>query len=199
MQTSRDLNAQFKEKFINSGGLDTGGGIFAFFLSFPFLFFLLFHCYIVQLHKINKSKITIIITITNLIHNNVVDLTVLVLCTGSWPLSPPSNPFTVPQGIEKGITLFQQFYQNQHSGRKLHWLYHFSKAELKANFCKHSKAGHIFQVCFYVQEINFKNPKTKKQMKRSQPSKWLSFFNTTMETRLRKRNWWKIHSFLLML
>ena len=38
------------------------------------------------------------------------------------------------------------FYQNKHSGRKLNWLFHLSKGELKTNYLKASKTGYTFQV-----------------------------------------------------
>jgi cullin 1 len=42
--------------------------------------------------------------------------------------------------------IFQKFYQNKHSGRKLNWLFQLSKAELKTNYLKASKAGYTLQV-----------------------------------------------------
>ena len=106
MQTSRDLNTNFRDKFISSGNYEIG-----------------------------------------------VDMSVLVLCTGAWPLSPPSSTFSIPNPLEKGITLFQQFYQNQHSGRKLHWLYQLSKGEVRANYFKHTKAGYTLQVSTYQMAV----------------------------------------------
>jgi cullin 1 len=105
MQTSRDLYANFKSKFLDQN-FDIG-----------------------------------------------VDLSVLVLCTSAWPLSPPSHPFTIPQSLEKGITLSQQFYQNQHSGRRLHWLYNLAKGEVKANYFKHTKAGYTLQVSTFQMSV----------------------------------------------
>jgi cullin 1 len=106
-------------------------------------------------------------------HNSVlsaVDLSVLVLATGSWPLQPPSTNFLVPKELRLAEDMFYKFYQNQHQvgsnallvqelfahavlfpqGRKLTWLHQLSKGEIKARF-----AGKIFtfQASTYVTDI----------------------------------------------
>jgi len=86
-------------------------------------------------------------------HDIGVDLSVLVLCTSAWPLSPPSHPFSIPQSLERAVTMFQQFYQNQHSGRKLHWLFHLAKGEVKANYFKHTKTGYTLQVSTFQMAV----------------------------------------------
>jgi hypothetical protein len=43
-----------------------------------------------------------------------VDLSVLVLATGSWPLQPPSTNFLVPKELRLAEDMFYKFYQNQH-------------------------------------------------------------------------------------
>ena len=77
------------------------------------------------------------------------DFSILVLGTSSWPLQLPSTTFNIPDEILNVHNSFQQFYGNKHSGRKLNWLFHHSKAEVKANFFKHSKIGYTFQVSTY--------------------------------------------------
>ena len=77
------------------------------------------------------------------------DFSILVLGTSSWPLQLPATPFNIPDEILTMHNSFQQFYSNKHSGRKLNWLFHHSKTEVKANFFKHSKIGYTFQVSTY--------------------------------------------------
>ncbi|CAO3629492.1 unnamed protein product [Cunninghamella blakesleeana] len=77
------------------------------------------------------------------------DFNILVLGTGSWPLSPPSTSFNIPDDVVKVYDLFQKFYQTKHSGRKLNWLFQLSKAELKTNYLKASKTGYTLQVSTY--------------------------------------------------
>ncbi|SAL96780.1 hypothetical protein [Absidia glauca] len=81
------------------------------------------------------------------------DFNVLVLGAGSWPLNPPTTNFNIPDDIVKMYDIFQKFYQNKHSGRKLNWLFQLSKAELKTNYLKASKAGYTLQVSAYQMGI----------------------------------------------
>ncbi|CAG8586993.1 797_t:CDS:10 [Ambispora leptoticha] len=78
-----------------------------------------------------------------------VDFSVLVLGTASWPLQPSTTNFNIPEEVEKTFQRFKMFYQNKHSGRKLNWLFHLSKGELKTNYIKASKTGYTFQVSTY--------------------------------------------------
>ncbi|KAK0440261.1 Cullin [Armillaria borealis] len=59
---------------------------------------------------------------------------VMVLGTNSWPLDPPSDGFTIPRDIYPTYDLFQQYYQAKHSGRKLTWLWNYSRNELRTNY-----------------------------------------------------------------
>ncbi|PBK66061.1 Cullin-domain-containing protein, partial [Armillaria solidipes] len=59
---------------------------------------------------------------------------VAVLGTNSWPLDPPSHGFTIPRDIYPAYDLFQQYYQAKHSGRKLTWLWNYSRNELRTNY-----------------------------------------------------------------
>ncbi|ORY98895.1 Cullin [Syncephalastrum racemosum] len=77
------------------------------------------------------------------------DFSVLVLGAGQWPLSAPSTEFNIPEDVVKVYDRFQKFYQTKHSGRKLNWLFHISKAELKVNYTKANRAGYTFQVSTY--------------------------------------------------
>jgi len=74
------------------------------------------------------------------------DLQILVLATGSWPLQPPSTNFAIPKELQSCERAFQNFYQSQHSGRKINWLMQFSKGELKT---KYTSKTFLFQCSTY--------------------------------------------------
>ncbi|KAF2684163.1 Cullin-domain-containing protein [Lentithecium fluviatile CBS 122367] len=84
-----------------------------------------------------------------------VDATYHILGTGFWPLTPPSTHFTPPQLIVQTYERFARFYNNKHQGRKLTWLWHLSKGEVKANYCKVAgqKACPTLQVSTYQMAI----------------------------------------------
>ncbi|KAM7427566.1 Cullin-1 [Porites harrisoni] len=63
------------------------------------------------------------------------DFSIQVLSSGSWPFQQ-SAPFSLPAEMERSHQRFTTFYSSQHSGRKLHWLYHMSKGELVTNCFK---------------------------------------------------------------
>src|SRR6185437_14886637 len=65
---------------------------------------------------------------------SVVDFSILVLATGSWPLQPPTTNFSIPKELSVCEELFQKFYQSHHQGRKLNWLHQLSKGEIKARY-----------------------------------------------------------------
>jgi len=75
-----------------------------------------------------------------------VDFSILVLTAGSWPLQAQPSSFSVPQELEKCVDLFQSWYNLQHHGRKLNWLHHLSKGEVRAGFLK---KPYEFQVTNY--------------------------------------------------
>jgi DNA-binding MarR family transcriptional regulator len=60
-----------------------------------------------------------------------VDSNILVLTSGSWPLSNSNISFQIPVELEDNINKFAAFYQNEHNGRKLTWLYQLSKADVR--------------------------------------------------------------------
>lgn len=64
-----------------------------------------------------------------------VDFYIMVLSSGSWPFQQ-CFPLTLPLELEKCSQRFTEFYSNQHNGRKLSWLYNFSKGELITNCFK---------------------------------------------------------------
>jgi cullin 1 len=75
------------------------------------------------------------------------------LGTGFWPLTPPSTHFDPPKEIALEIERFVRFYKHKHDGRKLTWLWHLCKGEIKAGYCKNSKTPYTFQVSIYQMSI----------------------------------------------
>lgn len=68
-----------------------------------------------------------------------INLTIKILQHCAWPLGKPvvSVPFAV-QEFEKSIRLFEQFYSESFSGRKLTWLHYLCHGELKISYLKKS-------------------------------------------------------------
>ncbi|KAJ2935698.1 hypothetical protein H1R20_g1397, partial [Candolleomyces eurysporus] len=66
--------------------------------------------------------------------DNDITFSVMVLGTNFWPLNPPTHDFVIPQEIVPTYDRFQRFYQMKHSGRKLTWLWNYSKNELRTNY-----------------------------------------------------------------
>ena len=77
-----------------------------------------------------------------------------ILGTGFWPLVPPTTKFTPPQDIVKAYERFNTFYASKHSGRKLTWLWHLCKGEMRAGYTKsQQKVPYTFQVSTYQMAI----------------------------------------------
>ncbi|TPX51845.1 hypothetical protein SeLEV6574_g00028 [Synchytrium endobioticum] len=83
------------------------------------------------------------------------DAHIQVLGSAAWPLTAPSTPFNLPTDLVKTFELFQKFYSNKHSGRKLTWLFQMSKGEVKTNYVKvaGSKTQYTFMVSNYQMGI----------------------------------------------
>lgn len=62
------------------------------------------------------------------------NFSIMVLGTNFWPLNPPSHDFILPSEILSTYDRFQKYYQTKHSGRKLTWLWNYSKNELRTNY-----------------------------------------------------------------
>ena len=86
-------------------------------------------------------------------YSTLVDSTFSILGTGFWPLTPPSTDFNPPPEISAEIERFIRFYKHKHDGRKLTWLWHLCKGEIKAGYCKNSKTPYTFQVSIYQMAI----------------------------------------------
>ena len=82
-----------------------------------------------------------------------VDATYQILGTGSWPIQPPTSPFVPPTEIVKTYERFVTFYSNKHGGRKLSWLWHLCKGEIRANYAKMNKVPYTFAVSTYQMAI----------------------------------------------
>lgn len=68
-----------------------------------------------------------------------INLAIKILQAGAWPLpAQTAIPFAVPQEFEKPIRMFENFYNNSFSGRKLTWLHHLCHGELKVTLAKKS-------------------------------------------------------------
>ncbi|EGG13492.1 cullin B [Cavenderia fasciculata] len=72
-----------------------------------------------------------------------VDFSILVLTSGSWSLHSQTSSFNVPQELIICMEGFTNYYQTKHQGRRLNWLHHLSKAEVKST---HLKKPYEFQV-----------------------------------------------------
>lgn len=77
-----------------------------------------------------------------------IDFSVLVLATGSWPLAGSSTNFSIPRELAPAEASFTKYYQREFSGRKVTWLHHISKGEVKARFPS-VKTGYILQCSTY--------------------------------------------------
>lgn len=59
----------------------------------------------------------------------------MVLSSGSWPFQP-CQPLSLPTELVPSYQQFTNFYSCQHNGRKLTWLFSFSKGEIVTNCFK---------------------------------------------------------------
>eukprot|EP01100_Stratorugosa_tubuloviscum_P004615 TRINITY_DN215_c0_g5_i1.p1 TRINITY_DN215_c0_g5~~TRINITY_DN215_c0_g5_i1.p1 ORF type:complete len:775 (-),score=366.16 TRINITY_DN215_c0_g5_i1:24-2348(-) len=75
-----------------------------------------------------------------------VDLTVQILTTGSWPISPSSANLAVPEQISQALDSFAAFYSRKFQSRKLNWLHQYSKGDIKWDFSLAVKTGYLLQV-----------------------------------------------------
>ena len=80
-----------------------------------------------------------------------IDLNVTVLTMGLWPTQAPS-PCALPSEIETCCSIFQDYYLNKNSSRKLTWHPNMGTAELKASFPngRYEITVSTFQVCILL-------------------------------------------------
>ena len=90
-------------------------------------------------------------------HNDMdIAFSVAVLGTNFWPLNPPTVGFIVPTDIELTYDRFQRYYQRKHTGRKLTWLWNYSKNELRTNYLnqKYTLMTSTYQMAVLLQYNN---------------------------------------------
>ncbi|KAF8908935.1 Cullin [Gymnopilus junonius] len=85
-----------------------------------------------------------------------ISFSIMVLGTNFWPLNPPGHEFVIPAEILPTYDRFQKYYQMKHSGRKLTWLWNYSKNELRTNYLnqKYILMTSSFQMAVLLQYNN---------------------------------------------
>jgi cullin 1 len=78
------------------------------------------------------------------------DFSIMVLGTTFWPLAPQQTDYSVPREIQRTHERFTKFYNDVHSGRKLTWLWHVSKNELRTTYLQQK---YIFMTSAYQMAI----------------------------------------------
>ena len=63
-----------------------------------------------------------------------IDFSIMVLGANIWPLNAPSFGFNIPADILSIHNRFSQYHREKYSGRKLMWLWNYSKNELRTNY-----------------------------------------------------------------
>jgi len=66
--------------------------------------------------------------------NSDINFSIMVLGTNFWPLTAQGGDFVIPADILPVYDRFSKYYQQKHSGRKLTWLWNYSKNELRTNY-----------------------------------------------------------------
>ena len=79
-----------------------------------------------------------------------ISFSIMVLGTNFWPLNPPGHDFIIPQEMQTTYDRFQRYYQMKHSGRKLTWLWNYSKNELRTNYLNQK---YIFMTSSYQMAV----------------------------------------------
>jgi len=91
--------------------------------------------------------------VTNMDKNTLkgIDINVHVLTTGFWPTQNTSS-CTLPGEIQQCCQLFEKFYLNNHSGRRLTWQTNMGTGELRSHFGtkKHELNVSTFQMCILL-------------------------------------------------
>ena len=81
------------------------------------------------------------------------DFTMQILSSGSWPFQPPPSGFIIPEELMMSYNQFMIFYQGQHQGRRLQWLYSMCKGEINTTFTnqRYTVQASIFQIAILLQ------------------------------------------------
>lgn len=57
----------------------------------------------------------------------------LILTAGAWPLHNPNSTPVIPRELNHDLKLFDAFYNARYSGRKLTWMWHLFRGEIRVN------------------------------------------------------------------
>ncbi|AOW03975.1 Cullin [Yarrowia lipolytica] len=79
---------------------------------------------------------------------NLVDFSPTIIAEGCWPLPSVKDGFRLPNDLTKTYEAFTQYYQAKHQGRKLKWLWNFTKGDVKIH-TKGSKIGYSVTASIY--------------------------------------------------
>ncbi|EPY52785.1 Cullin 1 [Schizosaccharomyces cryophilus OY26] len=82
-----------------------------------------------------------------------IDFYAMVLGTSFWPLTASSSSFHIPPELKSLYERFESYYNTCHSGRKLSWLFHLSKGEIKARINPNSTTTYVFQVSTFQMAV----------------------------------------------
>ncbi|CAF2046218.1 unnamed protein product [Rotaria magnacalcarata] len=74
--------------------------------------------------------------------DDIVDFSVMVLSSNSWPFSAPPN-FVLSPELKRTFDSFTNFYTQQHNGRKLTWLHQHSKGDIQTLYTKPKYILHV--------------------------------------------------------
>ncbi|ORY31833.1 putative ubiquitin-protein ligase [Naematelia encephala] len=75
-----------------------------------------------------------------------VDFNAMILGTNFWPMNPPNTDYTVPREITGLHERFIKYHSDIHSGRKLTFLWHLCKGEIRTTYLSQK---YIFMVNAY--------------------------------------------------
>ncbi|KNC79522.1 hypothetical protein SARC_08090 [Sphaeroforma arctica JP610] len=64
------------------------------------------------------------------------DFSSFVLQSAAWPLNAVDTDFDLPGPMERAVQHFETFYHEKHNGRKLQWMHHVSKVDIKLKYLK---------------------------------------------------------------
>lgn len=76
---------------------------------------------------------------TKVTNKAIKDFSMMVLTSGSWPFTQQAEVLTLPATLESCCEKFKMFYNQQHQGRVLKWLFHLSKGELVTSYTLNPK------------------------------------------------------------
>ncbi|PVU92263.1 hypothetical protein BB559_003763 [Furculomyces boomerangus] len=83
-----------------------------------------------------------------------IDFSSKILNTAAWPLSAPKHNFNLPHDLSKIVDSYTGFYTKRHQGRKLNWLWQYSKADLKLTL-KQKPSGAPITYIFTVSTFQY--------------------------------------------